>query len=144
KGTDEEILATELANLEVLLANNKNISNLSGIEYCINLIELDLSNNQVVDISKLNTLTDLEILNLRNNNIVNIYAISRLVNLTWLDLQDNDIGDIWPLANNPGLGMGDRVLLAGNGILIVEHTGPWDVVSELEDRGVELHTVYSW
>ena len=39
---------------------------------------------------------------------------------------------------------GDRVFLAGNGILIVEHTGPWEVVSELEDRNVELHTSYSW
>ena len=144
KRSEEEILFDELANLTVLLASNKGINDTTGIEQCVNLTELDLSNNQIIDISPLSGLTNLEVLKLNMNEIINISAISNLINLRWLNIQDNDIGDIWPLAYNAGLGEGDRVLLAGNGILIVEHTGPWDVVTELEDRGVELHTSYSW
>jgi len=140
----QEITIDELASLTVLLASNKGITDATGIEYCVNLTELDLSNNQIIDITPLSTLTNLEVLNLNMNEIINISAISNLINLRWLNIQNNDIGDIWPLAYNVGLGEGDRVLLAGNGILIVEHTGPWDVVTELEDRGVELHTSYSW
>ena len=144
KQSEEEISVNELANLTVLSASNSAITDLSGIEYCVNLIELDLSNNQISNISSLSTLTKLTVLNLNMNRIINISAISNLTNLNWLNIQNNDIGDIWPLVYNTGLGEGDRVFLAGNGILIVEHTGPWDVVTELEDRGVKLHTRYSW
>ena len=144
KPAGKEITASELANLTVLSASSSGITDLSGIEYCVNLIELDLSNNQISDITPLSTLTNLTVLNLNINRIINISAISNLTNLNWLNIQYNDIGDLWPLVYNAGLGEGDRVLLAGNGILIVEHTGPWDVVTELEDRGVELHTSYSW
>ncbi len=144
KQLDKEIVDDELANLTVLLASDSGITDISGIEHCVNLIELDLSNNQISDIYPLSTLTNLMVLNLNMNRIINISAISNLTNLRWLNIQDNDIGDIWPLVSNTGLGEGDRVFLAGNEILIVEHTGPWDVVTGLEGRGVELHIRYSW
>ena len=144
KPEGEEITVDELANLTMLSASNSGITDLSGIEYCVNLIELDLSNNKISDIYPLSTLTNLMVLNLNMNRIINISAISNLTNLRWLNIQANDIGDIWPLVYNAGLGEGDRVFLAGNEILIVEHTGPWDVVTGLEGRGVELHIRYSW
>ena len=144
KPTGEEITIAELANLTVFSASSSDITDLSGIEYCANLIELDLSSNQISDIYPLSTLTNLMVLNLDTNRIIDISAISNLTNLSWLNIKNNDIGDIWPLAYNTGLGKGDRVFIAGNEILIVEHTGPWDVVTELLDRGVELHIQYNW
>ena len=139
KPAGEEISIDELADLSILSASDRGITSISGIEYCVNLIELDLSNNSIIDISYLDALTSLEVLDLKMNDIINISAISKLINLRWLDLQYNDIGDIWPLAYNSGLGAGDRVFLVGNVFLIVEHTGPWDVVTELDERGVKLH-----
>lgn len=37
-----------------------------------------------------------------------------MTSLAELDLEGNDITDIGPLVGNPGLGPGDKVILAGN------------------------------
>jgi Leucine-rich repeat (LRR) protein len=139
----EEILLSDLASLTVLSASSRGIKDLSGIELCTNLIDLDLSNNQITDIYPISSLINLTVLNLDTNWIVDISAISELTNLSWLDLQGNDIGDIWPLVYNAGLGEGDRLFLP-QGLIVVEHTGPWDVLNELEDRGVLLNVQYNW
>jgi Leucine-rich repeat (LRR) protein len=138
-----EILMSELASLNILHATNMGITDLTGIGYCTNLIELDLSNNQISDIYPLSNLINLEVLNLDTNWIVDISAVSRLTNINWLNIQGNDIGNIWPLAYNTGLGEGDRVFLPKE-LIVVEHTGPWDVLDELENRGVILNIQYNW
>ncbi len=47
------IKSTELANLWNLNASNRGIINLSGLEYCTNLNQLDLRDNQISDIEPL-------------------------------------------------------------------------------------------
>ncbi len=60
KPPGEDITAAELAELISLDASDMGIADLSGIEYCVNLAELDLQENYLIaDISPLASLTSL-------------------------------------------------------------------------------------
>ena len=87
------IYASDLEGLIELDASDRGISNLSGLEYCINLYVLDLLDNQITDISPLSSLNNLGWLNLPINRISNISALANLVNLVDLYLQGNQISD---------------------------------------------------
>ena len=139
KQAGEEITVAELANLTTLSAESSDITDLSGIEYCINLNELDLFNNNISDISPLYSLTSLTVLKINMNRISDISALSSLTNLSWLNLNDNLINNILPLVKNSGLGAGDRVFISGNNLVIEEHTEIWQYIEALEDRGVMVY-----
>ena len=82
----------EMAMLTQLDVQNAKISNLTGLEYAINLTTLVLRDNSVSDISALRNLTQ----------------------LTTLVLASNSILDLSPLVANTGLGQGDEVDVRGN------------------------------
>ena len=75
-----------------LTARGLGISDLTGLEYCSDLIILSLDNNQISDIS----------------------ALAGLTNLVTLELAGNAIIDIGPLVANTGIGSGDFVFLEEN------------------------------
>jgi len=109
----------DLTGLAALTAEDEEIANLDGIEYCVNLTELDLSRNNIADIGPIRTLgkltilelddnsiveldalegiSDLRNLLLRRNHILRIDAVADLTNLTLLALGDNRISEIGPL-----------------------------------------------
>ena len=94
------ITDVDLSGLTVLDAQDKAISDISGIEYCLNLTELILNENQIVDINPLSNLTNLRELEIRVNQISNIEPLSGLTNLGWVDLGNNEIGNnIHPVVN---------------------------------------------
>lgn len=74
------------------------IANINGIENFRNLTVLDLSFNNINDISKLQNLTKLEELDLKSNNISNIEAIAQLDKLKGASFNNNDIASI-PVLN---------------------------------------------
>ena len=94
-----EIYASDLAELAALGAPDMNISDLTGIEYCINLTILILGNNQISDLSPLASLTNLFMLDLTNNQIGDLSPLADLKNLTALSLECNKITDITPLSS---------------------------------------------
>ena len=63
------ISTSDLEKVIVLTASGRNIRNLSGLEYCVNLQWLYLHTNPISDISALARLTRLEWLDLDNNHI---------------------------------------------------------------------------
>ncbi len=81
-----------------LYFNNKEISNLKGLEYCTGISELNLNDNKVVDLSPLKDLTGLTYLNL-HNLISDISKLKSLKALRNLQLTNNKISDISPLAS---------------------------------------------
>ncbi len=99
KPMGEAITPAELSGLMVLPARELGIADLSGIEYCTNLSELDLDYNRISDISPLSSLTSLTLLQLNFNQIGDISPLSSLTSLEVLRLQDNQISDISPLAS---------------------------------------------
>lgn len=75
----------------------KGIKNLEGLQYAKFILGLDLSNNEIEDISKLSQLIYLNYLDLRKNKISNIKSLEKLKYLSNLYLSNNEIEDIEPL-----------------------------------------------
>ena len=110
KAENAPITRADMAALTGLIAPNKGIRNLTGLEYATNLRHLYLSgvetidgewfnSNDISDLSPLSNLTNLTLLSLGNNSISDISALSNLTNLTGLDLGINSISDISALSN---------------------------------------------
>ncbi len=120
KPSGEDLTAAELSKLTELGASGVGITDLSGIEYCMNLRELWLRDNQVSDLS----------------------PFSGLTNLQYLILDQNRISDISPLVENSGLrGQAslhewDEVFLEGNPL---SNTSVNVYIPQLEERGVFVH-----
>ncbi len=130
KASGETITRGDMSTLTRLDAVNKDISDLTGIEYATNLIRLNFgtgnrrNNNTISDLSPLSNLTNLKILSLQHNNISDISPLSGLTNLTVLELgdpsenpsrpADNTIADISPLSNLTNL---RKLELSGNPIV---------------------------
>ena len=104
------ITTADMARLIHFEARNANISDLTGLEFAINLTELYVgaewveaervwrNNNSISNLSPLVGLTNLTRLGLRDSNISDISVLIGLTNLTWLNLRDNNISDLLPLA----------------------------------------------
>ncbi|MEW5920267.1 MAG: leucine-rich repeat domain-containing protein [Bacillota bacterium] len=104
---------SELAALTELIASDRLIEDLSGIEYCTNLRTLSLANNHIRDISPLARLTALQRLELSYNQVSNLAPLAGLQNLSWLSINNNRVSDISALANLTGLRW---LSLAGNDV----------------------------
>ena len=89
----------EVQRLTRLDAYQKEITDLSGIEYAANLTWLSFAENQVRDLSPLAELFHLETLYLWGNPISNLSPLGNLANLKILDLGGCQISDIQPLAD---------------------------------------------
>ena len=81
----------KIINLDI---SNSKISDLTGIEYFKNLKELDASNNNINDVSKIVELGNLTKLNLSNNKLNNKEELIKLVNIEILNISNNEISDI--------------------------------------------------
>ncbi|MFC1981254.1 leucine-rich repeat domain-containing protein [Chloroflexota bacterium] len=150
------IFTSDLDGLTSL--KTKGITDLTGLEYCSNLTELDLAWNKISNISPLSNLTDLTYLGLGGNEISDISPLSNLTDLTYLSLAWNEISDISPLANltkltelhlegnqiadasplveNSGLGAKDKLwLLRGNPL---SDTSLSVYIPQLKKRGVSI------
>ena len=97
--TDEILTQQVMTQLTSLHATHSGITNLTGLEHAVNLLELSLSDNQIHNISPLQNLSNLTSLGLWDNHISDIVPLQNLTNLKVLDLRDNRISDISPLQN---------------------------------------------
>ncbi len=75
-----DITTDDMALLTSLVASDKSINDLTGLETAINLEDLNLQYNQIVDLSPLTGLTSITQLNLNNNNISGVNPLSGLIN----------------------------------------------------------------
>ena len=109
KAPGEAITRAEMETLVTLHAFSREITDLRGIEFAINLTHLNLWGNTISDISPLSSLINLIELDLENNNISDISAVAGLTNLKRLALWRNTISDISAVAgltNLKGLYLG--------------------------------------
>ena len=98
KNEGDPITDADLKTLKSFEANDLEITDLTGIEHCLNLERLVLHSNQIVDISPLNNLIKLTQLNLDHNKIKTVSALGNLTELTYLHMGKNSIGDVSPIA----------------------------------------------
>ena len=104
------ITTRTLLNLKRLVAPNRGIKRLAGLEHARNLEELNLGgeyieeerrnsyDNAISNISPIKGLTRLTLLDLAGNNVSDISALSGLTRLMNLRLYNNPISDISPLS----------------------------------------------
>lgn len=102
-----------LEDLDEIDMSGYEIDSLDGVEYCIHTAIMDLSKNQITDISELWTLNKLEELYLSNNQIGYIDALSNLPKLRIIDISNNEIDDISPLFDLEYL---EYINISGNNI----------------------------
>lgn len=150
-----DIYPSDLEDLTSLVAQERSIADLAGLEYATSLTYLDVRYNQVSDISPLANLTSLTGLGVSGHSIADVASVVDLTKLTKLGLTDSQIGDIsplssltnlvvlWlendqisdisPLVDNEGLSEGDEVYLTGNP-LSTDSINTY--IPQLEARGV--------
>ena len=104
----------QMLRLVELDAQDSGITNLTGLEYALELQELRLCDNQIHDLRSLTGLVHLETLTLCANSLRDISLLANLIQLKVLDLSDNLIEDITPLANLTRL---EELGLEGNGVI---------------------------
>ncbi len=95
----QPIARQEMQRLINLLAENREIIDLTGLEYAPNLSRLELSFNQIQDITPLAELTNLRLLALVENPIADFSPLANLTQLTYLNLAGIPIEDLTPLSN---------------------------------------------
>ena len=102
-----------MQRLTRLIANNRKVDNLTGLEHATQLVGLGLNGNQISDISPLAGLTQLVGLGLGLNQISDISPLAGLTQLEVLELSGNQISDISPLV---GLTQLEQLYLPDNQI----------------------------
>ena len=90
-----------LLELQRLHAGGKGITDLKGLEFAQNLVDLRLGDegNAIINLRPLATLTDLTYLNVGGNQVTDLRPLSNLTHLTGLSLWNNRVNDISPLAS---------------------------------------------
>jgi len=98
KAADVPITALEMESLKVLRANDRGISDLTGLEAASRLRELHLNHNTITDLSPLSGLNKLYRLELNHNETLSdLSPLSSLPNLNILFVEFNVISDLSPL-----------------------------------------------
>ena len=89
----------EMLRLKTLDARDRQIADLTGLEYATNLIGITLPYNEISDLTPLARLMRLEYLWLWGNSISDLSPLTNLTALTRMDLAGCQISDISPLMN---------------------------------------------
>lgn len=113
KDPSKELTDEDLRKVFVLHAKGKQIKNLSGLEKCTSLLEINFAKNEVSDLAPLKSLTNLQSLDLSNNAISDITPLEGLTGLQFLELSNNKITAVEPLAKLTKL---SALYIAGNKI----------------------------
>ena len=128
-----EITVQDLEKITKLDGAKRGISNIDGFQYCVNLVRIDLSGNQICDITPLANLQKLSWVDVKHNRIIDVSPLAYLPNLNKANLEYNSIQDIKPLVSNTGLGKGDAIAVSHNPL-----TG-YANLKGLTDRGILVY-----
>ena len=98
KSPNAPITAEEMERLRNLDARNRDIHDLTGIQFATNLDELSLNDNQISDLSSIAGLAGLRTLRLNENPISDLSSLKGLQNLTRLWFNRTQVSDLSSLA----------------------------------------------
>lgn len=100
--TEENILALEELNIESLDALE--MTDLTGLEFAVNLNYLRFGETGVTDLSPIANLTNIEYLRFNDTGVTDLSPLSNYTTLTYFNINSTSgITDISPLAGNTGL-----------------------------------------
>ena len=131
KAPSDSITEADLKRLRRIDADERGISDLTGLEHATRLERIEFRRNSISDLSPLAGLIRLNNIKLRGNRITDVSPLAELTNVDWLGLEENAITDLSPL----------RDLIKLNGIGISGN--PVSDVSPLASL-VSLEGVAAW
>ena len=111
KAAGSTITEEDMARLTRIDAEEKGISDLTGLEHALRLERIEFQHNSISDLSPLTDLVRMNNIKLAGNKITNVSPLARLINVDWLGLEENAITDLSPLA---GLVKLNGIGIAGN------------------------------
>ena len=94
----DPITAAEMATLERLRAENKGISDLTGLGFAKNLRALFIGDNPLSDLSPLASLTKLREIQLGDTEVADLSPLASLTKLREIQLGDTEVADLSPLS----------------------------------------------
>ena len=97
KSPNAPITAEEMEGLRNLDARNRDIHDLTGIQFATNLSLLNIQDNQVSDLSPIARLIELRHIFINNNPVSDMSSLRGLTNLTILYFDYTQVSDISPL-----------------------------------------------
>ena len=98
KSPNAPIIVEDMEKLGKLVARNRGIRDLTGIQFATNLDRLSLRENQISDLSPITGLTNLRALWINNNPVSDISPVRGLINLTELVVDKTYVSDLSPIA----------------------------------------------
>ncbi|MCA9106175.1 MAG: leucine-rich repeat domain-containing protein [Planctomycetales bacterium] len=97
--TEDPITEEDVKYLSVIKGVDAGVTDLTGLEKCYSLAELDLRENEISDLSALSGLKYLQSVSLSDNKITDIGPLAELTRMQYLELSNNEVEDLAPLAN---------------------------------------------
>ena len=98
KNPNAPITVEEMEGLGRLDARNRDIHDLTGLQFATNLIDLHLDNNEISDLSPIAGLINLRELSINRSLVSDISPLRGLTNLTKLFLRRSQVSDLSPIA----------------------------------------------
>ena len=118
-----------LADMEIIEMAEYEIEHLEGVEYCVYARIVDLSGNNLTEVSRLGMLMHLEEVYIQNNQVSYLDGLNELPYLRVLDISYNEIDDISALFEIDSLefvnAIGNRIpdwqleKLTGQGVIVI-------------------------
>lgn len=94
KKDGEPLTKEDLESLSVVSFSGKGIKDLQGLEYAVNITNLDLDINEITDLTPLKKLSKIHTLSLKANKISSIDELSALKEMKYLDIKWNQISSL--------------------------------------------------
>lgn len=101
RNNDQPIVEGDVPNISRVVGKGKDgkkVANLSGIEKCRSVAEIDLDNHEITDLTAIKDLKNVQLLSLKGNKIKDLTPLAGLTNLQYLQLENNEVTDLTPLA----------------------------------------------
>ncbi len=89
-----DLMPVDLLGVTQIVAFEREIHSLEGIQYCVSLHQLNLRGNAVTDLAPLAHLAQLSNLDVSDNQVSEVGPLANLVSMMNLDLRGNAIHDI--------------------------------------------------
>lgn len=95
--TQKDAYQVQSLNIGHKIPSDEAISDLTGIEYFVNLKELYMDGNNLSDLSPIKGLTKLKVLTFSFNKVADISALAGMTQLEEIDAKVNKISDLSPI-----------------------------------------------
>ena len=99
KNANAPITVEDMEGLRRFSTMDREIRDLTGLQFATNLTHIDLRSNVISDLSPLAGLTNLELLWFADNDVSDLSPLQGLINLKLLHFSSNPISDLSPLTS---------------------------------------------